>query len=111
MIAARALMVAVDLGVFDALADGPLDAPALAAKLGLDGVGVEALLAALASLGYVQGSADGAFGLTEVSARLLVRGSQETIATGIGAFNLHTWETLSGLEDALRGEPPHGWHR
>jgi len=104
-------MAAVNLGVFDALADGPLDAAAVAQRLGLDPVGVEALMTALASLGYVQSSADGSHRLSEVSARLLVRSSPETIATGIGAFNLHTWHALAELEDALRGEPPRGWHR
>lgn len=104
-------MAAVNLGIFDALADGQLDAAALARRLGLDPVGVEALLASLASLGYVAGHGDGSYRLSEVSARLLVRSSPETIATGIGSFNLHTWDTLAELEDALRGEPPRGWHR
>jgi SAM-dependent methyltransferase len=104
-------MAAVNLGVFDALADGPLDAAALAERLGLDPVGIEAVLASLASLGYVEGSVDGSYRVSDVSARLLVRSSPETIATGIGAFNLHTWDTLGKLEDALRGEPPRGWHR
>jgi SAM-dependent methyltransferase len=49
----RVAGAAVRLGVFDALADSPASTPALAAGLGVDERGLELLLNALGSFGYV----------------------------------------------------------
>jgi SAM-dependent methyltransferase/DNA-binding transcriptional ArsR family regulator len=109
-IAARAVIAATRLGVFDALGERAQDASELAERLDLDPVGVEALLPALASLGYLTAKADGRHRLTPEAARLLVRSSPDSIATFVGEFNAHQWDAVTGLEGALRGEAVAGWH-
>jgi hypothetical protein len=54
MESSRALIAAVELGLFDALLESPRSAAALAADLGYDGVGTEALLNALTGFGYLR---------------------------------------------------------
>ena len=83
LVAARAVTTAVMLGVFDALHDAPATPAQLAERLGLDPLGAETLLAALLALGYVEHDAEQARN-TDVSERLLVRSSPESIATFIG---------------------------
>lgn len=110
LLAARALITATSLGLFDALAEAPAAPEALATRLDLDPLGVATLLSALRSLGYVEGAADGALRPSAVAARLLVRDAPESIATFVGALNLHHWELLAGLDDLLRGTAAPGWH-
>jgi SAM-dependent methyltransferase len=105
LVAARALTTATVLGVFDALAGEPAAPGELAERLGLDPLGTETLLTALLTLGYVEHSADERLTNTEVSRRLLVRSSPESIATFVGAqADLH-WEVLDRLPEAVR----EGW--
>jgi SAM-dependent methyltransferase len=109
-IAARAVVAAIELGVLDALAEEPAAPAELAARLGLDPMGVDALATALTALGYLE-PLDGAERLrpTAEAARLAVRASPESIATFAGGFAKQHWDSLGGLEDALRGSPP-AWH-
>jgi len=105
LVAARALTTATVLGVFDALAGEPAAPGELAERLGLDPLGTETLLTALLTLGYVEPGADERLNNTEVSRRLLVRSSPESIATFVGAqADLH-WEVLDRLPEAVRD----GW--
>jgi len=103
LVAARALTAATLLGVFDALHEGPLGAEELADRAGLDPLGAETLLATLQVLRYVEPDGDGAaFRNAEVSERLLVSSSPESIATFVGAqADLH-WAVLEGLPGAVR---------
>jgi ubiquinone/menaquinone biosynthesis C-methylase UbiE len=109
-IASRAVISATSLGVFDALAEDPADAAGLATRLELSATGVEALLAALVSLGYLHCDAHGVHRVTEVTARALFSGSPSTLATFAGPFGALTWEALGRLDDTLRGGAPAGWH-
>jgi SAM-dependent methyltransferase len=109
MIAARALVSGCTLGLFDALAEEPGDAASLASRLGLDEVGVAALLDALRSLGYVH-EEDGRLRCAPVAQRLLARASRESIAAFVGAQNAHHWNTLGRLDEVVRSGQPVGWH-
>ncbi|MEA2373749.1 MAG: hypothetical protein QOD53_212 [Thermoleophilaceae bacterium] len=107
-IAARAVMAAIELGVLDSLAEEPAGTAQLAERLGLDPVGVEALSSALISLGYLERDGE-RLRVSAGAARLAVRGSPESVATFAGGFARQHWDSLGGLEDALRGSPP-AWH-
>jgi SAM-dependent methyltransferase len=109
MIAARALISGCTLGIFDALAEEPADPGGLASRLGLDEVGVAALLDALRSLGYVE-EEGGRLRCAPVAARLLVGASPESIAAFAGAQNAHHWDTLGRLDEVVRSGRPVGWH-
>ena len=109
LVTARAVATAIMLGVFDALHDEPASADDLAARLELDPLGAETLLVALATLGYVSDT-DGRFANTEVTERLLVRSSPESIATFAGEqADLH-WEVLAPLAEAVRTGRPYAMH-
>lgn len=109
LVAARAVSTGVTLGVFDTLHDGPARPDALAARLELDELGCETLLTALGTLGYVREDG-GRFANTEVSERLLVRSSPESIATFAGEqADLH-WRILDGMPEAVRSGRAYAMH-
>src|SRR5687767_5559633 len=111
MLAARAVISGCTLGVFDALAERPATPDGVAEDLGLDPLGVETLLTALRSLGYVEASgADGTLVPTDVARRLLVRSSRESVVDFVGAQNAHHWETMGRRDEVLRTGEPVGWH-
>jgi SAM-dependent methyltransferase len=107
LVAARAVTTAVMLGVFDALHAAPATPDALAERLGLDPLGTETLLSALTALGYVEG--DPARN-TEVSERLLVSSSAESIATFIGHQGDLHWRVLDLLPEAVRDGRAYAMH-
>jgi 3-hydroxy-5-methyl-1-naphthoate 3-O-methyltransferase len=110
LVAARALTTATVLGIFDVLHDGPLGADALAARVGLDPLGAETLLATLQALRYVECGDDGAFRNADVSERLLISSSPESIASFVGAqADLH-WRVLDGLPGAVRDGDVYAMH-
>lgn len=108
MAAARTVIAATHLGVFEALAAEPATPGELASRRGLDPVGIEALLAALAALGYLEADRDGVHRPTARAAQLLVRGAPESIASFVGHYGRGAWEILGRLEDVMRGaaRPP-----
>jgi SAM-dependent methyltransferase len=109
LVAARALSTAVMLGVFDALHESPADAAELAERLSLDPLGAETLATTLLTLGYLEEDG-GALRNAEVSERLLVSSSPESIATFVGAqADLH-WETLALLPEAVRDGKAYAMH-
>jgi ubiquinone/menaquinone biosynthesis C-methylase UbiE len=107
LVAARAVITAVVLGVFDALHEAPATADELAGRLSLDPLGAETLLSGLAALGYVEG--DPAHN-TEVTERLLVSSSPESIATFVGRQGDLHWEVLSMLPEAVRDGQAYAMH-
>ena len=110
LVAARAVTTATMLGVFDALHDQPAGADELAERLGLDPLGADTLLTALATLGYVERDPAGRFANAEVSERELVKGSPDSIATFVGAqADLH-WQVLDLLPEAVRSGRPYAMH-
>jgi SAM-dependent methyltransferase len=108
-IAARAVSTAALLGVFDALAGEGAAAKELAGRLGLNELGVETLLTALQTLGYVERSGE-RFHTTGVAERLLASSSPDSIATFAGAqADLH-WEILAMLPEAVRDGTAYAMH-
>ena len=110
MAAARAIIDATRLGVVAALAQERTSAEALARKLGLDVAGVEALLGALAALGYVRGGEDGRYSPTPAGSQL-VPGTPDSVASFVGSYSAHAWEMLGHLQDALRDRHAAASHR
>jgi ubiquinone/menaquinone biosynthesis C-methylase UbiE len=108
-VAARAVTSATMLGVFDSLQDRPASADELAERLGLDPLGADTLLTTLSTLGYVKADGD-RFRNAEVSERLLVRDSPESIATFVGDQGDLHWQVLDLLPDALRTGRPYAMH-
>ncbi len=92
----RAVTSAVELGVFDALAEGPLDAPALAIRIGGDqpaDVGlVQRLLDFLVDHEIVAHDAEG-YWLTDAS-ELLVEGTERSLAPMARLVGAH-WHTAA----------------
>jgi SAM-dependent methyltransferase len=109
LVAARAVTTAVVLGVFDSLHEAPATAAELAQRLELDPLGAETLLTTLATLGYVEASGE-RVGNTEVSERLLVRSSPETIATFVGEQGDLHWQVLDLLPEAVRDGRAYAMH-
>jgi SAM-dependent methyltransferase len=110
MAGARAVIAATRLGVLDSLAERPDRPEELAARLGLQEAGVEALLTALASIGYLEADADGTHRVPDGVARLLAADGPESIATFVGEYGSFEWELLGRLEQALRGDERPGSH-
>ncbi len=110
LVAARALITATSLGVFDALADGPLDAEGLAARLTLDPLGAETLLTTLLAMRYVEFGEDGAFRNSAVAERRLVRSSPDSIATFVGSQGDLHWEVLGLMTESVRTGDAYAMH-
>ncbi|MFC6835035.1 methyltransferase [Halomarina ordinaria] len=103
---ARAVATAIDLGVFEALRDGPLSLPELARATGTDEAGLSVLVGFLDRLGYVTRHRD-LVENTPMTTRWLVAGE-----TDVGPW-LTFWNDLvfafwdAHLETAVReGAPP-----
>jgi SAM-dependent methyltransferase len=105
---ARTVMAATTLGVFEALDEQPDSARGLAARLGLDERGVDVLLTALRSMGYVR-ERDRHFEVGPAVARWVLPG-ETSLGDYVGAFNYDMWEAFSQLEDVLRGADPQEIH-
>ena len=73
-VALRVIVAAVRLGVFEALADGPLKPESLAQKISADAHGMQILLPALAALGYVR-EQHGEYANTPMTAKWMLRRS------------------------------------
>ena len=97
MSCARAVIAATRLGVLEALAQQPAGARELAERLELDAAGTQALLTALASLGYVEADASGTYRPASAGAQL-VPGSDDSIAHFAGEYSAHAWSMLGRLE-------------
>jgi SAM-dependent methyltransferase len=111
MLAARAVISGCTLGVFGALDERPDTSDGLAARLELDALGVETLLTALRSLGYVEPAGDGGeLAPTPEARRLLSPASPESVAAFLGAQNAHHWDTMGRLDEVMRSGEPVGWH-
>nr|WP_277608097.1 class I SAM-dependent methyltransferase [Streptomyces boncukensis] len=96
------LRAGVELGVFDALADGPLGAEELAGAVGAPARAVRVLLGASAACGLL-GCADGRYALPEGGAELLVSSSPQFAghAVRINASDWE-WEAMRDLAAAVR---------
>jgi cyclopropane fatty-acyl-phospholipid synthase-like methyltransferase len=102
--AAKGVHVALRLGLFEALAAGPLRPEELAERVGADARGVRLLLELLEALGYVSARGE-RFRNTAATAKWLLAASPAGIADLFGFFDemQQRWETLEG---ALRAGAP-----
>jgi cyclopropane fatty-acyl-phospholipid synthase-like methyltransferase len=110
LVAARALITATRLGVFDALHAGPSDARGLASTLGIDPLGAETLLTALAAMGYLELGDGETFRNGAAAERLLVGSSPDSIATFVGAQGDLHWEVLGMMTEAVRTGDAYAMH-
>lgn len=101
----RALMVAARLGVFEALAEGPLTAAAVAGRCGTDGRAADKLLNLLVGMRYLRRSGDGAYRLTKMARRWLLKGSSRSVLDMV-LMKFLEWEWIEGLEAFVRTGKP-----
>lgn len=103
--AARAVMTAVDLGVFAQLAAGPCDAASLTSKLGLHGRGALDLFDGLVALGLLERKA-GVYANAGIANRYLDPTKPAYIGGLFEMTHRRLFPVWTKLEDALRsGEP------
>src|SRR5579884_3338944 len=101
------LRAAVELRVFDALADGPLAAAEVAARLDADDRATELLLGALAAVGLLEQREDGTYRAAPGADELLVTTSPRYCG-GITrvASSQGEWEALGRLAETVRRGGP-----
>lgn len=92
----QGIYVAAELGIADAVADGPLTAEELAARVGADGDALYRLLRALACAGIFEEDAGGKFSLTPLAEQLRsdIPDSQRSFAIMMGAEFYQSWGNL-----------------
>jgi SAM-dependent methyltransferase len=115
---ARSIMAATKLGVFDALADGPLEPNEVAARCGTDPRATAKLLGALVPTGYLRWQPDetatacrpaGRFALAPTARRWLLRGARRSLHDA----TLHRyldWEFTEHFEQFVRSGEPLDFH-
>jgi SAM-dependent methyltransferase len=101
----RALMVAVKVGVFEALADGPRTASPVAKLCGIDAHATEKLLNLLVGMRYLRRSRRGAYRLTSLSRRWLLNGSSRSVRDMV-LMKFLEWDWIEGLEGFVRTGTP-----
>jgi SAM-dependent methyltransferase len=104
LLLARSVMVGVKVGLFEALAAGPLPAADIAARCGTDSDATAKLLGALAGAGYLR--ADGAcFALTPLAGRWLLKESTRSLHDAI-LFQFVDAQFIEHVEDYVRTGAP-----
>jgi SAM-dependent methyltransferase len=102
---AAMVMAAVRTGLFDTLADGPLEPAEAADRAGLSPRAVDILMHGLAAIGILHKQGE-AFALDAGAAPLLLSGSPDTMTSIIG-HNLSLLRAWSHLDTVLQtGAPP-----
>jgi O-methyltransferase/methyltransferase family protein len=100
---ARAIQVAVKLGLFDALAD-PQTAGVLAGMIQCDCRATEMLLNALVSIGLLK-KHESVYSLSEISSTYLLKSSPKYLG-GMISFDSSLWKSWGDLERAVRTGKP-----
>ncbi len=100
----KLLLAALDLGVFDALADEALDADALAARLDLDPRATRIAANALVALGLLE-KEGGRYAASDAARRWLARGSPDYRGDILRHLH-HTWKDWAELERVWRTGRP-----
>jgi len=107
----KLMFAATDLGIFDRLADGPLNADAIARLLGLDSEATLRLLRALVGLGLLIPSVEpDSFANTPAADQYLTTRSPDRMTGYVNYSNRVMWEMWAHLEDAIR-EGTHRWQQ
>ena len=105
-VAFRTVLAGVNLGVFDALHNGPLTSAELAHRIGLNERGAAVLLETLIPLGYVTKTGQ-RYANTAMTRKWLVRSSPSSIADGYVYWGTILQELWFNLEESIRtGQPP-----
>jgi hypothetical protein len=107
-ILARALIAATQLGLFEALAAGPLAAAEVAAACGANVAATERLLSALASAGYLR-VAGSRYRLTSASRKWVLRASPTSLRDAI-LFAAVEWDWMARLGEFIRTGTPLEFH-
>lgn len=103
----KAMFAAVNLGVFDALEDGPRSAATLAAELKTHPDALTRLLDTCVTLGLLTCSAAG-YANTPAATAYLCRSSPRRMTGYLNYSNEVLWKLWANLEDAVR-EGSHRW--
>jgi O-methyltransferase/methyltransferase family protein len=101
----KALLSAVEIGLFTALAQEPADAPTLCQKLALHPRGARDFFDALVALGMLE-RRDGRYSNTAATQRYLVRGNPDYIGGIIEMSNARLYGFWGSLTEALRTGMP-----
>jgi len=102
----KALLTAVEVGLFSTLADGPLTAKELAAKLGLHKRGTVDWLDALVSLGMLNRPADGEYTNTPATDLFLDRAKPTYLGGMLEMANARLYPFWGCLTEGLRTGRP-----
>jgi SAM-dependent methyltransferase len=98
--ASRVLLTGIELGVFEALADGPRTSQYVAGRLKTDPRATDRLMNALTVQGLLA-KQDGLFSNTETAEECLVPGRPGYAADGL-MHTAHLWHTWTHLTEAIR---------
>lgn len=102
----RTVVAGVRLGIFDALAGGPLSAEELSQRIDANPRGTTMLLGALDGLGYVS-QRDGRYSNAPMAARWLTTNGQVNFASGFEYWGTIFFELMDDVEASVRsGEAP-----
>ena len=99
---AKVLLAAVELDLFTALADGPLDRDALRERIGIDERGARDFFDALVALGLLVRDRDGRYANTEATNTYLDRDKSTYIGALMEDLNSRYYRVWGGLTAALR---------
>lgn len=103
---ARSIMTGVKLGVFEAAADGPRPAAAIAQACGTHAGATEKLINTLTACGYFK-FRNGSYALTPKSTKWLVRRSPNNLCDKL-LFQFYEWDMVERYEAFVKtGEPQH----
>jgi SAM-dependent methyltransferase len=102
----RSAGAALRLGVFEALAAGPLPVPELAQRTGTDPLGLRLLLDALVGFGYLTRSAEGTYANSANTTRWLLRAAPDSYAPVLSFWNAVLTELWTDLEGSVRSGRP-----
>jgi|LakMenEpi03Aug12_release.lakeMendotaPanAssembly.Ray.scaffolds.fasta_scaffold78142_3 acetylserotonin N-methyltransferase len=107
----KIMFAGVSLGVFDALAEGPLDAEGLASRLGCEPQAMRRLLRSLVGIGLLRfDGGDDRFANTPAAAAYLTSDSPKRMTGYVNYSNRVMWSMWANLEDAVR-EGSHRWQQ
>src|SRR5688500_2285662 len=101
----RALMVATRLGIFDVLAEAPLDAATLTRRCEIDARAGKKLIDLLVGMRYLRTSSDGRYRITRLTRRWLLSGQSGSVRDMV-LMKFLEWDWFEGMEGFVRtGEP------